>query len=573
MKLTRASRKSARRREKGQAAIFLLLALGLFLIGGIGLAVDMSNLWMHRQSSQNAADAACTAAAMDLVSDGGGATSAGGFTPGTSFKCSANSTYAPCQYAAFNGYTATGLKAGSPSTEVNVDFPTSVTGVQTCSSTTPPPAICTESGLGTSFVRVTVTDRMQSFFVGLLSGKRTMDVGAMASCGAILSAAPIPILVLDPTDPKTLDLGGTGSVPKITIYGGPQRSIQVDSGSSTSISSQGNPIIDLKQGGPNLDGSDIGVTGGPYPTPNFVYQGSPPGQYLQKPPISDPFALVPVPKKPTITQTGPSGTVTNATDKGCPGTLTCLLYKPGYYASGISIAGNAAVFVPGIYYLDGGFSANDNSCLRPSDQVGDGNGGSVFYLNSGTLNVSSNSGHVAPNGCPSGDGISTTAGTGTGELQNAVKCTTKSDVPKNLPSTITGNLLMAPCGGPYGDPLGTNDPIGEQHGILFFANRSLNMSLKSVGQPSFGGGGTSAALGSLYFHYCNSPDGTGLDTNCKLPPNGYLDQLTLQGSSGSASYIVGDIITDQIAMGGTPNIVMDLNPNALFYVLKADLLQ
>src|SRR5690349_25071864 len=91
-------RKTVRRRnprhsrESGQAAVFLMLGIGLFLLGGIGFAVDMANLWMHRQASQNAADAACTAAAMDMVNVANGATSSGGFTLGTGFNCSSNPT-------------------------------------------------------------------------------------------------------------------------------------------------------------------------------------------------------------------------------------------------------------------------------------------------------------------------------------------------------------------------------------------------------------------------------------------------------------------------------------------------
>jgi hypothetical protein len=405
---------------------------------------------------------------------------------------------------------------------------------------------------------------MQSFFVGLLSGGRTMDVGAMASCGAVLSSAPIPILVLNPTLPNTFDLGGTGSVPKITIYGGPQRSIQVNSSSSTAVHANGNPIVNLSQGGPSLSGSDMGVTGGPS-SPPFVYQGSPPGQYLDPvSPISDPFALLPVPTKPG---NGSPQNVTNTTDKGCPvGTSGgCTQYTAGYY-SGILVKNATAVFEPGLYYLDGDFTATANSCLRPSDQVGDGSGGIIVYFNQGTLNIAANSGGGG-NGCTAS--ISTTVGTGTGQLQHGVKCTAASNIPGNLPASITGNLLMGPCTGPYGDPLTTNDPIGEQHGILFFGNRSTNMA--STGQPAFGGGGTAAALGSLYFHYCNSPQGAGLGSNC--PISAYTDQLTLQGGSGSTSYVVGNVVTDQLTLGGTPQIYMDLNPNALYYVLKASLLQ
>ncbi len=61
----------------------------------------MSNLWFHRQTAQNAADAACTAGAMDMMLYAEGLqTGHQGFTPGTAFRCSAGSTAAPCQYAA-----------------------------------------------------------------------------------------------------------------------------------------------------------------------------------------------------------------------------------------------------------------------------------------------------------------------------------------------------------------------------------------------------------------------------------------------------------------------------------------
>ena len=53
--------------ESGQALVFMVLALSIFLLGAGALCVDMSNLWFHRQAAQNAADAACTAGAMDLL--------------------------------------------------------------------------------------------------------------------------------------------------------------------------------------------------------------------------------------------------------------------------------------------------------------------------------------------------------------------------------------------------------------------------------------------------------------------------------------------------------------------------
>lgn len=47
--------------ESGQAAISLVLILGLFLLGVLGFAVDFTNMWFHRQAATAAADAACQA--------------------------------------------------------------------------------------------------------------------------------------------------------------------------------------------------------------------------------------------------------------------------------------------------------------------------------------------------------------------------------------------------------------------------------------------------------------------------------------------------------------------------------
>src|SRR5579864_6755120 len=402
MKLTRASRKSARRREKGQAAIFLLLALGLFLIGGIGLAVDMSNLWMHRQSSQNAADAACTAAAMDLVSDGGGATNAGGFTPGTAFKCSAagsgSSGPAPCQYAAFNSYNATGLTSGSPSTEVSVDFPSSVPGVSNISSSV---AVgIAPSVPANPFVRVTVTDRIQSFFIGLLSGQRTMDVGAFASCGAVLANAPIPILVLDPRNESTLTTNGKIN---ISIVGGPQRSIQVDANSTSAVSVAGaSGSIDLTKGGPNNNGSDLGVTGSTAQVGIFKTQNS--GQWLDPvAPIADPFATLAYPSTVPSAPSVPTDEVAKGCksipcpvalgDHGCQDAAGCFLYTGGHYTSDIVSFKQTLIFDPGLYYMDGNLKADQQSCLRPGTGTGDGSGGTIFYFNgTNTLSVTANAG-------------------------------------------------------------------------------------------------------------------------------------------------------------------------------------
>src|SRR5438128_874518 len=181
------------RSDGGQVTITVVLAMGIFLLGAMGFAVDMANLWFNRQSAQTAADAACTAGAMDLLVDAtNGSTTQGGFTAGSQFDCSQHSTWAPCAYATLNGFSSsisqTSANAGSIGNNVFVDFPASVSGV-----TKPPAGIAP-----TAFMRVTISNNMPTFFAGMLKGLTKQSVSAIAVCGVAQSTAPIPILVLDP---------------------------------------------------------------------------------------------------------------------------------------------------------------------------------------------------------------------------------------------------------------------------------------------------------------------------------------------------------------------------------------
>jgi hypothetical protein len=91
---------------------------------------------------------------------------------------------------------------------------------------------------------------------------------------------------------------------------------------------------------------------------------------------------------------------------------------------------------------------------------------------------------------------------------------------------------------------------------LFFQNRSASA------QPSWGGGGQFLSSGFLYFH-SGVGSTCGTNTTC----------LTLRGGSGSQSYTLGNIVTDELSLSGNPQINMLLNPAATFFVLSARLLQ
>jgi hypothetical protein len=74
----------------------------------------------------------------------------------------------------------------------------------------------------------------------------------------------------------------------------------------------------------------------------------------------------------------------------------------------------------------------------------------------------------------------------------------------------------------------------------------------------------------MYFHSCNS---TGTGVGCGAPGTYYNDVFSLSGNSGSGTYVLGSIVTDNLTLGGTSGITMDLNPNATYNILKASLLQ
>ena len=569
------------RSQRGQTMIFFVLGLSLVFLAVLGFAVDMGNLWFHRQSAQTAADAVCTAAVMDMLVTAEG-TSAGGFTAGTDFDCGGGtnsiSTAAPCKYAQFNGFNATGVVAGQASKSAVLNFGTTVDGVPTWTGTTTPgvPIYLAPTALvAKPVVNVTVIDRINTFFFGLVSNTRTIDVPAKASCGLVLTTAPIPLIVLDPTRAGSLSVNGNIN---IKIVGGPRQSIQVNSKSGSAVSVKGGSgSIDLGGGGPDGTGSDMGVTG-IQSKPGILQTGTTGSYVSPHRPIQDPFQLVDAPGVPNFSgslHTDKKGT-TIASGHGCPDPGGCQNFTPGYYPNGIEVKKATAIFQPGIYYLDDKFSADSNSCMRPGTDPGDGSGGTVFYFNTtNSLDVTANSGKKCP---------STTFQTltGAGSYPFGVRCTATSDTPSNLTASISGTVLLAPCTGPnptlgmcspncnlnagygLGDQLGSDDPGGIQRGILFFQNRAV------AAQPSWQGGGVFLLSGSMYFHQCVT---SGSDTGTGCTNSAYTTQMTLGGNPGSGTYVLGDIIVDQLSMSGTPDIVMDLNPNAAYWQLRASLLR
>ena len=623
------SRTNCRTGESGQAILFLLLALGIALLGAVAFSVDFGNTWFHRQSAQSAADAACTAGVMDLLVDAqGGATGHQGFTNGTAFNCAPGSTASPCKYARFNGYNSDGT-----GNLVEVKFPTSsvVPGL-------PSSSIAASTVVPNAFMQVNVIDNVPTYFSGLLSGRRSLPVRASAVCGVVYASSPIPILVLDPHSPNSspaqsaFNIQGSGL---IKIVGGPTKSIQVNSQDTAGSCGQsncsvnypwGSARVDLSQGGPNQTGSDFALYGAPATAPSGFIPGTTGHWVAPAAPINDPFAQMCAPGQtgcPTINGNAPPAVpgppqvpadegaarwgamacppITATTpcsvgyqDHGCPkvtelrGGGHCLLYTPGLYTADIQVKnGTIALFDPRLYYINAGANAGlslkSNSTIRPGTGDGDGTGGVIFYFKgSSTVSVDANSGQIKPL-----DPFSTSLGpVTTGGVQypkldathynstyrTGVKCTATSTIPTNLPAQIPANpateganILLGSCTGYYGDPLGATDPNGVQRNFVFFQDRSA-----TAVQPSWGGGGQFLLAGTMYFHSCNAA-GTGL--GCGSTPTYFSDIFKMQGTSGSGTYVLGDIVTDNLTLGGTSGITMDLNPAQSSGILKATLLR
>jgi Putative Flp pilus-assembly TadE/G-like len=610
-------RVSAANLESGQAMLVTLLVLAIFLIGAVAFAVDMSHLWFRRQAAQTAADAACTAGAMDLLRTQTDSITVapypGNVKPGQNFNCNgASPVPVPCTYAALNGYSSSITKANAASGVLGDNVDVIFDGA-------PPPGVS-----ATQVMEVDITENLPTFFAGMLQGKTTQTIRAVSKCGVNTVAAPIPLIVLDPLNPdSTTSAMSIGGNPIVTIYGGPKQSIQVNSSDTTSqgavsFSNGGggggsSALIDLSQGGPKHSGSTLGVTGLPAQPPScagskgFCY-GTTGGWSQPQAPILDPLRNLAPPGATEVssltTFAGPfdstgkdkNGVTVFGLDldgiDGCSAKSAgnnCVVFVPGNYSAGICLgnscpgAGSAkyAVFREGLYYMQGDLELDSGSCVRmsqtsmPSGTTYNGWGGVTFYfVGNAKLNIAANAGQPGTD-CDSLQTFNTTTGLVGGPTQYGVYCDSTAgnptNNPGNVPPTLSGNVLLAPCTAEYGDQNYTASK-GRQHGILFFQDRS------ATGVTSnYGGGGSYAMAGTMYFHSCDS---TGTSAACTFPTGAYsssgsyfLDTLIMGGGTGTQSYILGEIIVDNLQLQGSPSIYMDLNPSTVTNIYKAALYQ
>jgi hypothetical protein len=507
--------------EAGQASILLILLLGTFLVGSLAFAVDLTGIWFHRQSAQTAADAACLAGAADLLAKAGGVTPPSpGFTAGTAGDCAATPLASMCKYANFNGYNGAGLSTTADSNSVSWTFPTAVTDVTTPTFPTNP------------FLRVLVTENVRTGFMSLF-GKSYQQVAAACTCGVVPIKSSPPLLVLNPSLSATLSTSGNA---QIFIFGGPTRSVQVNSTSATGLSSSGNSLLDTSAAGPAGTGADIATVGGPATAWQFDNLGTT-GKWVNPTlPVPDPYGDVAAPAKPAA---APASTTVGHNVDGCPNASGCTEYSPGYYNSDIAVSGNSsAVFKPGIYYMDANVVLSGNATVRVAHSGSPPMlTGVMFYFNTGSMQTSGNAGSAA------GDSISS----------DWLKCDSSAPSPPGVPATLNGNVLWSQCtaGGTYVGT-GSSDTLSGTgtRGLLMF-NAHTNSTT-----PTLSGNGSLLFSGVYYFH-----------------ATGYGATWTLSGNGCSNTFLVGEIVTDNLLMGGNACVKMSLNAGPTTNVLKVALLQ
>jgi hypothetical protein len=250
----------------------------------------------------------------------------------------------------------------------------------------------------------------------------------------------------------------------------------------------------------------------------------------------------------------------------------CYVYSAGAYTGSnkLNIAGSGssnihvAFFTPGLYWIEDQMVIGNSTCLRPLDpsvSTGDGSGGTTFYFaDNKSIDIQPNGG----NACAA-------AGVASYAL-NTSKCDGASQVPGGpTPTSYTDSVLLGPCTGTYGDPQGTGNPMGMQHGILFFQNRARNVNGSGGKPPNWQGGGNFLLGGTLYFHQCTT--GGGVDaggTGCDKV-NAYNTTFTFQADATTPGVLVGNIVTDHLTVGG--NLLLDVVPGAGLYGVKASLIR
>ena len=317
------------RRRRGVSVVLFAIIL-VVLIGLIGLMIDTSYVFLVGHQLQNAADAAALAGARQV-------------------------------YTGNSGDAVTAAVAAAGDNKVDGSLLTIANGdVQTGNYTL---STSTFTSGGAPYNAVHVTARRTS---GSPSGSVNLIFGPIFAVNAsnvsrqatamFRGSFAAGIIALDPS--RSSSFGSNGNVAVTVNNGG----IQVNSSSGSAVTVKGSAA--------NISATELRVQGGVSTTgqptlPSQIDYGATP--------VADPLANLPAPTKGTDL-----GSVSNKGNK----TVTL---NAGYYSGGVS-ANNGTVYLnPGVYIFGPtGLNITGNANLEMSGNVGDGSGGVVFYLTTGS---------------------------------------------------------------------------------------------------------------------------------------------------------------------------------------------
>ena len=323
-------------RSRGQALIMVTVGI-TFLLGILGLVVDVGWGYYRKQVAQAAADSAAVAAVVaagtSTITCGTGgvvcqaATSCSSASTGTNIK-------AGCQYGAANGISNSNMTIAA--------------------NTTSP-----VNGVAVSYwVTATVAEPRAPTFLQAL-GFRTMTVGASATAGAITSGTGGGggcLYALDPTSSEALYLNGANLALTCGVYinsNNTSNAFQLNSAAAClyySTTNTGCPSLSTDSLPLNMvTGAKITCSGCGCKTDAYYGSQNPSnGTQCADPtygsPVADPLASLPA----------PSYTGCNQTNYSWSNSGTAPTLSPGVYCGGIKLTGGTTVMNPGTYILNGG---------------------------------------------------------------------------------------------------------------------------------------------------------------------------------------------------------------------------
>src|ERR1019366_883556 len=201
-----------RKNEKGQAILLVVVAMGIVLVGALGLAIGGAQLFGHRGMAQVAADAAAQAAILSVFDATNVGTNAFAATTGYTHTCTTTDVITPCTHARNNGF------GGTSDDVVFIDIPTAAAvGMD--------PATLSGSD-SVNLIRVTITRHVHNGIIRMLGAANTTHVKAIAVAAICSVQSPTPLLITHPNLAHSLSTNGTTN---IIICGGPTQSVEVNS--------------------------------------------------------------------------------------------------------------------------------------------------------------------------------------------------------------------------------------------------------------------------------------------------------------------------------------------------------